>query len=161
MAKDSRQRARRLQALNAQGAGHPHPEAVTDPLFHDSSFFDPNDLVQVKYEMLRTVQKDGRAVVEAVQAFGFSRPVFYVTQALFQREGLPGLLPRKRGPKRPHKLNDEAMAVLIEAIEAAGQMLEGEELAALLVQRCGVKVHPRSILRRLRPFLRQEEKKRR
>jgi len=34
-------------------------------------------------------------------------------------------------------------------------------LATLLAQRCGVEVHPRSILRRLRPYLRQEEKKRR
>ena len=47
MATGSRQRARRQQALNAQGAAHPHPEAVTDPLFRDSTFFDPNDLVQV------------------------------------------------------------------------------------------------------------------
>ena len=157
---DSRQRARRRQALSAQGANHPHPKAVTDPLFRDSAFFDPNDLVQVKYEMLRSVQKEGRPVVEAAQAFGLSRPVFYVTQALFQREGLPGLLPRKRGPKRAHKLNDEAIAVLLQAIEEAGQMLKGEELAALLAQRCGVEAHPRSILRRLRPYLHREEKKR-
>jgi transposase len=156
MAKGSRQRARRQQALSAQGAIHPHPESVTDPLFRDSAFFDPNDLTQVKYEMLRSVQKEGRAVVEAAQAFGLSRPVFYVTQELFQREGLPGLLPHKRGPKRPHKLNDEAMAVLRQAIQEAGRMLTGEELAALLVQRCGIEAHPRSILRRLR----QEEKKR-
>jgi transposase len=161
MARDSRQRVRRQQALSAQGAIHPHPEAVTDPLFRDSAFFDPNDLVQVKYEMLRSVEKEGRAVVDAAQAFGLSRPVFYVTQALFQREGLPGLLPRKRGPKRPHKLNDEAIAVLLQAIEEAGRMLKGEELAALLAQRFGVEAHPRSILRRLRPYLRQEEKKRR
>src|SRR5215471_14522572 len=70
MAKDSRPRARRRQVLSAQGASHPHPEAVTDPLFRDSAFFDPYDLVQVKYEMLRSVQKEGRAVVEAAQAFG-------------------------------------------------------------------------------------------
>lgn len=160
MATDSRQRARRRQALSAQGATHPHPQAVTDPLFRDSAFFDPNDLVQVKYEMLRSVQKKGRAVVEAAQAFGLSRPVFYVTQELFQREGLPGLLPRKRGPKRPHKLNDEALAVLFQAIQDAGRMLKGEELAALLAQRCGIEAHPRSILRRLLPYMRQEEKKR-
>ena len=161
MPADSRQRARRQQALSAQGATHPHPQAVTDPLFRDSAFFDPNDLVQVKYEMLRSVQQEGRAVVEAVQSFGMSRPVFYVTQELFQHEGLPGLLPRKRGPKRPHKLTDKALTVLAQAIQEAGQMLKGEELAALLAQRCGVQVHPRSILRRLLPFLREQEKKRR
>ena len=160
MAMDSRQRARRRQALSAQGASHPHPETVTDPLFRDSAFFDPDDLVQVKYEMLRSVQKDGRTVVEAAQAFGLSRPVFYVTQGLFQREGLPGLLPRKRGPKRPHKLTDEALAVLAQAVQEAGRMLKGEELAALLAQRSGIEAHPRSILRRLRPYLQAEKKRR-
>jgi transposase len=155
----SRQRARRQQALRAEGATHPHPEAVTDPLFRDSAFFDPNDLVQVKYEMLRSVQQEERSVVEAAQASGLSRPAFYVTQELFQREGLPGLLPRKRGPKRPHKLSDEAMAVLAQEIQEAGRMLKGEELAALLSRRFGVEAHPRSILRRLLPYLRREEKK--
>ena len=157
----SRQRERRRQALSTQGATHPRPQAVSDPLFRDSAFFDPNDLVQVKYEMLRSVEQEGRPVVETAQAFGLSRPVFYVTQELFKREGLPGLVPRKRGPKRPHKLSDEAMAVLLEAIEEAGRMLKSEELAAVLAQRCGIEAHPRSILRRLRPYLRREEKKRR
>jgi transposase len=161
MATGSNPSRRRQEALRAQGATHPHPQAVTDPLFHDSAFFDPNDLVQVKYEMLRSVQKEGRAVVEAAEAFGVSRPVFYVTQELFKREGLPGLLPRKRGPKRPHKLNDEALAVLAQAVQEAGRMLKGEELAELLAQRCGVQAHPRSILRRLIPYLRQQEKKHR
>ena len=155
----SRQRTRRQQALRAQGATHPHPEAVTDPLFRDSAFFDPDDLVQVKYEMLRSVQQEERSVVEAAQVSGLSRPAFYVTQELFQREGLPGLLPRKRGPKRPHKLSDETLAVLAQQIQEAGRMLKGEELAALLTQRFGVEAHPRSILRRLLPYLRREEKK--
>src|ERR1700735_4360687 len=132
MTAGSRQRERRRQALSTQGATHPRPQAVSDPLFRDSAFFDPNDLVQIKYEMLRSVQKEGRAVVEAAQAFGLSRPVFYVTQAVFQREGLPGLLPHTRGPTRAHKLNDETMAVLLEAIQAAGRMPKGEELATLL-----------------------------
>jgi transposase len=160
MAKGPHQSTRRQQALKTQGAAHPHPQEVSDPLFRDSMFFDPNDLVQVKYEMLRSVQKEGRAVVEAVEAFGLSRPVFYVTQESFNREGLPGLLPRKRGPKRPHKLDDEALAVLAQAIQKAGRMLKGEELVVLLLQRCGVRAHPRSIMRRLLPYLRRQEKKR-
>jgi transposase len=161
MASSSRQRTRRQQALKAQGAMHPHPQAVADPLFRDSAFFDPNDLVQVKYEMLRIVQMEGRAVVEAAEAFGLSRPVFYVTQQVFQREGLPGLLPRKRGPKRAHKLTDEALAILAQTVRASERMPSGEQLAALLAQRCGIRAHPRSILRRLLPYLKRQEKKRR
>ena len=159
MATGSRRRTRRQQALQAQGAAHPRPQAVTDPLFRDSAFFDPNDLIQVKYEMLRSAEKDGRAVVEAAEAFGFSRPVYYVTRELFNREGLPGLLPRKRGPKRPHKLTEEALAVLALALGEDQRMPSGAELSALLVERCGIHAHPRSILRRLLPYLKQQEKK--
>lgn len=155
----SRRRTPRQQALSAAGAAHPHPQAVTDSLFRDSAFFDPNDLAQVKYEMLRSVRRGGRRVVEAAKAFGLSRPVFYVTRDLFDREGLPGLLPRKRGPKRPHKLTDEALAELASAVREAGRMPSGEELAVLLAQRCGVQAHPRSIVRRLVPYLKRQEKK--
>lgn len=160
MASGSRQRARRRQALQAQGAIHPHPQAVTDPLFRDSVFFDPNDLVQAKYEMLRSVERDGRTVVEAAEAFGLSRPVYYVTREQFNREGLPGLLPRKRGPKRPHKLTDEALEVLAQAVRESERMPSGAELAAILAERCDIRAHPRSILRRLLPYLKQQEKKR-
>ena len=155
----SPQRARRQQALQDQRAVHPHPEAVTDPLFRDSAFFDPNDLVQVKYEMLRSVEKDGRAVVEAAEAFGLSRPVYYVTRELFSRDGLPGLLPHKRGPKRPHKLTDETLTALAQTVQEAERMPSGIELAALLAERFGISAHPRSILRRLHPLLKPQEKK--
>jgi transposase len=159
MASGSRQRTRRQQALQGEGAAHPRPQAVTDPLFRDSAFFDPNDLLQVKYEMLRSVEKDGRAVVDAAEAFGLSRPVYYVTRELFDREGLPGLLPRKRGPKRPHKLTEEVLAVLAQAVHKADHMPSGAELTALLAERFGISAHPRSILRRLLPFLKRQEKK--
>lgn len=155
----SRRRSDRQQSLNALGAAHPRPQAVTDPLFRDSAFFDPNDAVQVKYEMLRSVQQGTHQVVQAAAAFGFSRPVFYVTRDVFNREGLPGLLPRKRGPKQPHKLSDEALAVLAKAVQEQGRMLSGEELALLLAQRCGIQAHPRSIIRRLIPYLKRHEKK--
>jgi transposase len=131
---------------------------VTDALFRGSTFFDPNDLVQVKYEMLRSVERDGRAVVEAAEAFGLSRPVYYVARELFSREGLPGLLPRKRGPKRPHKLTEETLAVLAQAVREAEQMPSATQLAALLADRCGIRAHPRSILRRLLPYLKRQEK---
>src|SRR3974377_320817 len=68
MASGSRQRTRRQQALQAQGAAHLRPHAVTDSLFRDSAFFDPNDLVQVKYEMLRSVEKDGLAGLSSTEA---------------------------------------------------------------------------------------------
>lgn len=158
-ARSSHRGTQRLQALALAGALHPHPAAVVDPLFHDSAFFDPNDLLQVKYEMLRSVQVRARPVVEAAAAFGFSRPVFYVAQTAFAREGLPGLLPHKRGPKQPHKLTDEVLEILAAAAREAGTMPSAEELALLLCDRCAIEAYPRTIVRRLRPYLQRQEKK--
>src|SRR5579863_4307408 len=70
----------KLRSLREQGAVNPRPQTVTDDLFTASEFFDPNDLVQVKYEMLRRVEKDGQSVTEAAVKFGFSRPSFYQAQ---------------------------------------------------------------------------------
>jgi hypothetical protein len=89
------------RALWKQGALHTRPEHVRDPLFQHSEFFDPRDLVLVKYEMLRRARVEGQSVAAAARAFGFSRVAFYQARDAFQQEGLPGLLPRRRGPSRP------------------------------------------------------------
>ena len=41
------------EALARDGVLNPHPEAVRDPLFAANPFFDPDDLLQVRYEMVR------------------------------------------------------------------------------------------------------------
>ena len=41
--------------LREEGTLNPAPEKVRDPKFQQSEFFDPRDVVQVKYEMLRRV----------------------------------------------------------------------------------------------------------
>jgi hypothetical protein len=60
------------ESLRQQGVLNPHPEKVADPLFQGSEFFDPRDLVQVKYEMLRRVRVEHATVTEVTQAFGLS-----------------------------------------------------------------------------------------
>ena len=42
-------------ALRRHSSLNPHPEKVRDELFLSNAFFDPCDIVQVKYEMLRRV----------------------------------------------------------------------------------------------------------
>ena len=92
-APDKASALRRHHALNAR------PDEVADPAFNgDNSFFDAQDLVQVKYEMLRRVREEGQAVSQASATFGFSRPSFYEAQAAFSESGLPGLVPQRPGP---------------------------------------------------------------
>ena len=76
---------------------NPHPEAVTDPLFKQNPFFDPRDLLQVRYEMLRRHSTEAMSILDAAAAFGVSRPTFYQAQSAFSRAGLAGLLPGQRG----------------------------------------------------------------
>ena len=46
----------KTQALAASRTLNPCPEKVTDPAFGPGGFFDPADLVQVKYEMVRRAE---------------------------------------------------------------------------------------------------------
>jgi transposase len=138
----------KLEALRQQGTLNPRPGEVTDELFIEDSFFDPRDLVQVKYEMLRRVQAEGKSVTDAVAAFGFSRPSFYQAQSAFGQDGLAGLVPHKRGPKQAHKLTEEVLAFIRETRQEDPSVRPGE-LARLIQQRFGTTVHPRSIERAL------------
>jgi hypothetical protein len=89
-------------ALRVAGALHPHPEHITDELFGRPPFFDRRDRVQVKYEMLRAHDVDGRRISEVARAFGTSRQAFYAAAATFQAQGIPGLLPRPRVDSGPN-----------------------------------------------------------
>jgi transposase len=136
------------QALAEHGVLNPHPETVTDELFQAGEFYDPRDLVQVKYEMLRRVRVDRQTITEVAAAFGFSRPAFYQAQATFEKEGLPGLVPRKPGPRRAHKLSVAVMD-FVDQQRAKDRTLRAPALAAMIQKRFGLSAHPRSIERAL------------
>src|ERR1700733_2378252 len=93
----------KVAALQRHGALHRSPETVQDELFRGHPFFDPRDLVQVKYEMVRRVEKESWSPTQAAASFGFSRPAFYAAQKALKTKGLSGLIPKKRGPKGAHK----------------------------------------------------------
>ncbi len=104
-----KERNRKRQALREGGTLNSRPERVTDDLFADSDFFDPIDILQVKYEMLRRVRVDDFAVSQAARLFGLSRPSFYHALESFKHSGLIGLVPQKRGPRGAHKLSQEVL----------------------------------------------------
>lgn len=155
MSQPRRRRDAKLEALREQGVLNPNPERVKDQLFAEHGFFDARDLVQVKYEMVRRVETDGASVTDAATVFGFSRPSFYQAQASLRAHGLPGLLPKKRGPRSGHKLSDDVVT-FIEEIRAKDPALSSDELARRVEGSFGVRVHRRSVERALE----RREKKR-
>ena len=135
-------------ALRAAGALHPQPDRVQDAAFASGPFFDARDRVQVKYEMLRRQQVDGHPVTAVAAAFGVSRQAFYTAQAAFTTHGLPGLLPRPRGPQRRHKCTP-ALVAFARQWRAAHRSASAADLAAAVRAAFGVPLHPRSLLRAL------------
>src|SRR5262245_25027895 len=122
------------EVLRRQGLLHPRPQLVTESLFVSHEFFDPRDLVQVKYEMLRCARVQGRSVTAAAAAFGFSRQAFYQAQTAYQRLGLPGLLARRPGPRRAHKLSDDVVDFVLRE-QARDPTLRAPALTDLIQQR--------------------------
>jgi transposase len=140
----------KARALRASGTLNAHPDAVTDSAFGGHPFFDPRDLVQVKYEMLRRVQVDGYSITHTATSFGFSRPVFYAAQSALDRGGLPALVRQRPGPRRRHKVRPEILEFL-QQVRLDEPTARLEDLAARVESRFGVRLHPRSIERVLGP----------
>ena len=138
----------KLQSLREQGCLNSRPQSVSDELFTDNEFFDARDMVQVKYEMLRRVEKDGYPISEAAVSFGFSRPTFYQAQAAFLAGGIAGLVPRKRGPRQAHKLTPEVIG-FIEQARGEDPSLKTQDLVDRILERFNLLVHPRTIERAL------------
>jgi transposase len=136
----------KFRALRSSQTLHPHPEWVRDLLFTSGSpFFDPRDLVQVKYELLRRVRVEGEAVSQAAARFGLSRPTYYTALAAWERAGLMGVFPQPTGPRQAHKLTPDIVALLLP--QAATQ--SSTQLADWLREHEHLRVHPRSIERAL------------
>ncbi len=145
--KHDRQRSK-AEALLEEGTLNSTPEKVSDPKFQHSEFFDPRDGVQVKYEMLRRVFAEHASVMNAAEEYGISRPTYYQAKAHFDAAGIAGLVPKKRGPRGPHKLHGEVLTFLEQRV-VAGEPIRARKLATLIRQEFDVDVHPRTIERAL------------
>jgi transposase len=141
-----RAKTAKVKALLEEGTLNPSPAKVHDPKFQENEFFDPRDLMQVKYEMLRRVSIEKTSVTEATEEYGVSRPTYYQTKASFDKGGLAGLVPRRRGPHGPHKLQGAALAFVQQQL-VAGQPVRARELAKLVRQKFDLAIHPRTIER--------------
>jgi transposase len=139
-------RRSKADALSEDGTLNSAPEKVRDPKFQEDGFFDPRDVVQVKYEMLRRVSVEQASVTDVSDEYGVSRPTFYQAKADFEEAGIAGLVPKKRGPRGPHKLQSEVLAFLKTQL-IPGEPIRARELAKSVQNEFGLEVHPRTIER--------------
>ena len=144
----ARQSDPKCDSLREHASLNPYPEHVHDALFQTHPFFDPRDLVQVRYEMVRRVICDRQPVEATATAFGFSRVRLYQLRRRFESEGLIGLLPQAKGPRRAHKLSDDVLTFILQTLQAEPE-LRTAELPLRVAQQYGFSVHIRSIERAL------------
>ena len=144
-AKSDRRQAK-IRALVEEGTLNPAPEKLQDPKFLDGEFFDPRDIVQVKYEMLRRVSVEKASVTGATVEYGVSRPTYYQTKASFGEAGIAGLVPRKRGPRGPHKARGAVLEFIREQ-RVEGEPIRARQLAEQIRGKFDLDIHPRTIER--------------
>lgn len=137
------------KALQKLRCLNPRPDKVSSELFEKNGFFDPRDLLQVKYEMLRRVRVDQRPIRQVAFQFGFSRPSVYKALATFDRTGLLGLVRTKPGPRRAHKLSESVVKFIEEQKREDGSVTL-DQLVNRIKRQFGLVVHTRSIQRALK-----------
>lgn len=89
----------KIEFLTRHHTLHTRHSRVTDPLFEVGGFFDPRDLLLVKYETLRRVRVDLWSVARAARTAALSRTAWYDASHRWERAGLAGLLPATPGPR--------------------------------------------------------------
>ena len=152
--------ASKRQSLERARLLYAHPEKVLSPLFERIEFFDPNDKLQVKYEMLRSHEVEAVPINRAAKLFGYTRQGFYQVQHAFREQGMAGLLEKKRGRKGPVKCTAEIVAFLVREKQREPE-LSGRELAERVFEQYGVRMHRRTVEKVVKNLNRPRGKKKR
>lgn len=117
----------KIQFLQKEGLINPKPERVQYQLFASYDFFDPMDLPQVRYEMIRTARIENISVAKSCRLFGFSREYFYKLERNFMNRGFVALLGSQKGRRPLIALNNEIVNFIIHR-KIDNPNLSGEDL---------------------------------
>ncbi len=118
----------KIDFLKSQGLLNPRPERVTHPLFKTLEFFDPRDLPQVRYEMLRAARVEQASVTKACKLLGFSREYFYRLERAFIERGYIALVGSPKGRPPLLALNQEIVHFIVHR-KLEQPRMSGEELS--------------------------------
>jgi transposase len=134
--------------LKQNGTFNKDSKSVTAEEFQSTIFFDPKDLVQVKYEMLRSVAKNELTVSQAAKKYGLSRQSFYINKAAVDTGGIAALIPQKTGPKNAHKLTSDVKE-FIDSYQISHPHAKSREISRALSDGANISVHERTVGRYL------------
>ena len=119
---------------------------VTEHRFISDNFYDPKDLAQVKYEMLRAVRESKVSVDEISVKYGFSRAGFYKVKNSFEKEGLSAFVSNKSGPRSAWKLTKEYQRFIDGCLSENPEASSGE-IVSMLKRERGLEISKRTVER--------------
>lgn len=134
------------EILRSNGTYNRRYSDVKKDKFLEGGFYDPMDIVQVKYEMLRDSEETGGTIKNAAEDFGFSRTAYYKTKEAFEQQGMAAFFPQKTGPKQPHKLTADLQG-FIDDYRANNPRAGVVEITGAILEKRGVSVSRRTVER--------------
>ena len=111
-----------------------------------TDFYNPDDTIQKRYEMLRRKYIDGLKIKEAAKKFGYSVPYFKKLKKKFDNKGIEGLKPMKKGPKGRHPKTKKCTQIIISNREKGMNIYENSEN----LKRKGYNISPTTVHRVLK-----------
>lgn len=105
--------SKKHEFLEKEGLLNKQPKRISPLMFTDNDFFDPFDLPQVRYEMLRSSRIEKKTVAQACKIFGFSREYFYKLERNFMARGLVALLGSPKGRRPLIAINQEIVNFIV------------------------------------------------
>ena len=141
----SDQQLAKQEVLRRNGSFNHRSDKVRADIFANSPFFDAHDLMQVKYEMLRSVERDKIDISSTAETYGFSRVSFYQIKKEFNENGIAGLMPKKRGPKGSRKITDDD----VEFARGLVGIYTKAQIIAILSNERDVEISKRTLERKL------------
>ena len=141
----SDQQLAKQKVLRRNGSFNHRADKVRANIFANSPFFDAHDIMQVKYEMLRSVERDKIDISSTAETFGFSRVSFYQIKKEFNENGIAGLMPKKRGPKGSRKITDDD----VEFARGLVGIYTKAQIVAILSNERDVEISKRTLERKL------------
>ena len=83
-------------------------DKITAKIFADNELMDPQDLLQVRYEMVRAIEYEKKPIREICTEYGVSVTTARRYLDDLRNGGMIALVPEPKGPSGPTKLTKEA-----------------------------------------------------
>jgi len=114
--------------------------------FREGGFYDPMDIVQVRYEMIKDAGGSGRTIKQVTDEYGYSRASYYHIKDNFDNGGMIALVPEKTGPKSARKLTDDLKEYITKYVED-NPSASSSRIAAEIERNKGITVSKRTVER--------------